>query len=181
VNGISDAQRSALGELASIIEPATYLAGGVAVAHPTTLSSALEQTGIRILTRSEGTLYLEVSGVPASILRYRYPLLEPATHLPGIPVPVASIADLACMKLSAIAGRGARRDFWDLHTLMVQGQSLRQILDAYVQKYAAEDVGHVVRSLVYFTDAEAEPMPSTLTKQHWAKIKADLTAWVRAL
>jgi hypothetical protein len=154
MNGVSDAQRSALGELASIIDPATYLAGGVAVAlhfrhrqsrdldlfvsssDPTTLSSALEQTGIRILTRSEGTLYLEVSGVPASILRYRYPLLEPATH---------------------------------------------QILDAYVQKYAAEDVGHVVRSLVYFTDAEAEPMPVTLTKQHWAKIKDDLSSWVRTL
>lgn len=70
------------------------------------------------MTRAEGTLHLEVSGIPASILRYPYPLLHPPEHLPGIPIPVASFDDLICMKLSAIAGRGARRDFWDLHAML---------------------------------------------------------------
>jgi Nucleotidyl transferase AbiEii toxin, Type IV TA system len=200
MSGISDAQRAALATLAPVVDPSTYLGGGVAVAlrldhrqsrdldlfvlasDPVAIAPALEQPGIRILTRAEGTLHLEVSGVPASIMRYGYPLLQPPERLPGIPVLVASLADLVCMKLSAIAGRGARRDFWDLHALLTsRKQSLREALDTFGQKYTAEDVGHVVRSLVYFADAEAEPMLTRLTGEHWEKIKADLRDWVCGL
>lgn len=196
---LSSAQRKALEVLARAVEPSTYLAGGVAVAlrlhhrqsrdldlftaeyDPASLVPALVDPSIRVLTRVEGTLYLEVGGVPASILRYGYPLLGPPEPLPGIPLPVASLDDLECMKLSAIAGRGARRDFWDLHALLTsRGRSLVPALEAYARKYAAEDLGHVVRSLAYFADAEAEPMPGGMTDERWAQIRADLMAWVRA-
>ncbi|KYF77764.1 hypothetical protein BE11_32455 [Sorangium cellulosum] len=196
---LSSAQREALELLARAVEPSTYLAGGVAVAlrlhhrqsrdldlftaesDPASLVPALVDPAIRVLTRAEGTLYLEVRGVPASILRYCYPLLGPPEYLPGIPLPVASLDDLECMKLSAIAGRGARRDFWDLHALLTsRGRSLGQALEAYARKYAAEDLGHVVRSLAYFADAEAEPMPGGMTDEQWAQIRADLVVWVRA-
>jgi Nucleotidyl transferase AbiEii toxin, Type IV TA system len=197
---LSPEQRAALATLAEVMDPATYLAGGVAVAlrlqhrrsrdldlfvatsDPVTLTTALEERGVRILSRSDGTLHLDVGGVPASILRYRYPLLEDPERLAGIPVPVASPDDLECMKLSAIAGRGAARDLWDLHALIeARGRTLAQALEAYGRKFAAEDIGHVVRSLVYFDDAEAEPMPAGLTDAHWARIKKDLRAWVEAL
>ncbi|WP_437762069.1 nucleotidyl transferase AbiEii/AbiGii toxin family protein [Sorangium sp. So ce281] len=196
---LSSAQRTALEVLARAVEPSTYLAGGVAVAlrlqhrqsrdldlftaesDPAALVSALVDPTIRVLTRAEGTLYLEVGGVPASILRYCYPLLGPPECLSGIPLPVASLDDLECMKLSAIAGRGARRDFWDLHALLTsRGRSVGQALDAYARKYATEDVGHVVRSLAYFADAEAEPMPAGMTEERWTQIRSDLVAWVRA-
>jgi hypothetical protein len=39
----------------------------------------------------------------------------------------------------------------------------------------------VVRSLVYFADAEAEPMPVGLAKEQWELVKSDLTNWVRTL
>lgn len=200
MNGVSDAQRAALTRLSTIVDPAAYLAGGVAVAlrfthrrsrdldlfvpaaDPVALLPALEQPDIRILTRAEGTLHLEISGVPTSILRYRYPLLQPSERIEGIAVPVASPTDLVCMKLSAIAGRGARRDFWDLHTLLSsRGENLREALDAYTLKYTSEDVGHVVRSLVYFADADSEPMPTELTAARWQDIKAELRDWVRRL
>jgi hypothetical protein len=194
------AQRAALEKLAQLVEPSTYLAGGIAVAlrlhhrqsrdldlftiasDPSALAASVVDPDIRILARSQGTLQLEVGGVPASILRYNYPLLGPPEIVPGIAVRVASLDDLECMKLAAIAGRGAARDFWDLHALLTaRGRTLTQALDAYTRKYTAEDIGHVVRSLVYFTDAEAEPMPTGLTEEHWRRICADLVAWVRAL
>jgi hypothetical protein len=197
---LSAAQRAALATLAEVVAPATYLAGGVAVAlrlqhrrshdldlfvagsDPVTLTPALEQRGVRILSRAEGTLHLDVGGVPASILRYSYPLLETTERVSGIPLPLASLDDLECMKLSAIAGRGAARDFWDLHALLAaRDRTLEQALDAYRRKFAAEDIGHVVRSLAYFDDAEAAPMPAGLTQTHWARIKKDMRAWVAAL
>ena len=197
---LTAAQREAIATLARVVDSSTYLAGGVAVAlrlhhrqsrdldlfvpsvDPSTWEPTLSEHDARILTRAEGTLYVEIAGVPASILRYRYPLLAPPEVLPGIELPVASLDDLECMKLSAIAGRGARRDFWDLHAMLTtRGRSLDQALTAYQHKYAKEDVGHVVRSLVYFDDAECEPMPNGLAEAHWARIRADFTAWVRAL
>ncbi|AGP33417.1 hypothetical protein SCE1572_02155 [Sorangium cellulosum So0157-2] len=196
---LSSAQRKALEVLARAVEPSTYLAGGVAVAlrlhhrqsrdldlftaesDPARWVPALVGPTIRVLTRAEGTLYLEVEGVPASILRYGYPLLGPPESLPGVPLPVASLDDLECMKLSAIAGRGARRDFWDFHALLTsRGRNVEQALEAYARKYAAEDVGHVVRSLAYFADAEEEPMPGGMTEERWMQIRSDLIAWVRA-
>jgi len=142
---ISDAQRTALEVLSSVVDPTTYLGGGVAVA-------------LRLAHRQSRDLDLFV------------------------PIPVASFADLICMKLSAIAGRGARRDFWDLHSMLsARRQPLREAIEAYSRKYAAEDVGHVVRSLVYFADAEAEPLPIGLTPNNWEKIKANLRVWIRQL
>jgi len=200
VTTLSDAQRAALEILASVVDPTTYVGGGVAVAlrlghrqsrdldlfvpssDPVAMSPALERPGIRILTRADGTLHLEVSGIPASILRYQYPLLQPAEHILGVPIPVASFDDLICMKLSAIAGRGARRDFWDLHAMLTaRRQPLREAIEAYGRKYATEDVGHVVRSLTYFAEAESEPLPTGLTQTDWENIQAELRAWVRQL
>ena len=196
---ISPAQRQALHTLSALALPSAYLAGGVAVAlrlhhrtsrdldlfvpdgDPAGLAPRLG-AGVRVLSRAEGTLYLDVAGVPASIIRYGYPLLAPAERLEGIEVPVASLDDLECMKLSAIAGRGARRDFWDLHAMLAaRDRTLEEALSAFARKYRTDDVGHVVRSLVYFEDAEAEPMPARLTTAHWSRIRADLCAWVVAL
>ena len=109
-------------------------------------------------------------------------VVAPSTFVPGLPVPVASVEDLSCMKLSAIAGRGAAKDFWDLHAMLTaRGESLAVALARFQKKYSAEDVGHVVRSLAYFADAEAGPMPAGLTNQHWQRVRADIEGWVRGL
>lgn len=198
---MSPEQHRALDVLAGVLDPgAYYLGGGVAVAlrlhhrrsadldlftetsDPPSLVEALEGASVVITSTAPGTLHLEVGGVPASLLRYRYPSLGRPEQVPGVLVPLASLDDLECMKLSAIAGRGARRDFWDLHALLeARRRGLDRVLASYRRKYGQEDVGHVVRSLVYFADAEAEPMPVGLADAHWARIRADFTVWVRAL
>lgn len=107
-------------------------------------------------------------------------MLPPETCA-DLPVPVASLDDLACMKLSAIGGRGAARDFWDLHTIVTRtGRSLREFLEVFTRKYPVEDVGHVVRSLIYFGDASG-PLPVGLTPDRWEAIQHDFETWVRVL
>jgi hypothetical protein len=203
--GISDAQRSALAALAPQLDEKTYLAGGVAIAlslrHRMSLdldlfvagdvdSDRLAErlaptvTAFRIIGTSRGTLHAEVSGVPISVLSYRYPLLSPPLTPEGFPVPVASLADLACMKVSAIAGRGAAKDFWDLSELLrtgVAGGDLTTLLDLYRKKFPVEDIGHAVRSLGYFGEADAAPMPRGLTQERWVEIKTDIARRVKAL
>lgn len=202
---VSGAQRAALSALASSLEEGTYLAGGVGVASvldhrssrdldlfvphdfdPERLEERFSQLALdlRVVGRARGTLHLEVTGVPVSILAYRYPLLEPPQEREGLAVPVASPEDLACMKISAVAGRGAAKDFWDLHELLafgVCGGSLEALLALYARKFPVEDVGHAVRSLAYFGDADASPLPQGLTPEHWRELKSAFAERVKAI
>ncbi|MBI3204292.1 MAG: nucleotidyl transferase AbiEii/AbiGii toxin family protein [Myxococcales bacterium] len=136
------------------------------------------------MSTAPGTLYLEVLGVPASLITYRYPLLSSPVPNPELAVRVASLEDLACMKLSAIASRGMARDFWDLHALLehgVAGGALDEALRLYQRKFAAGDIGHVVRSLAYFGDADAAPLPRGLSALEWEDIKRAFEKRVCAL
>ena len=193
-------QRSVLAKLASVVADSCYLAGGVAVAahlghrrsrdldlfsiaDPTALLQQLERVpGVTIDGRAPGTLHLRVDGIPVSLIEYRYPMLTSPSPVAELSVNVAAIEDLACMKLSAIAGRGAARDFWDLHAMIcATGTSLAEVLIAFGRKYPVEDQGHVVRSLAYFGDADAAPLPDGLEVAAWQRIRADVEGWVRAL
>jgi hypothetical protein len=196
VNGITPAQRGALAAVAPALEPGTYLAGGVAVAlvleHRASLDLGLfvpedfdadrlaERISatvprVRVMGRARGTLHLEIDGVPTSILSYRYPTLVAPAVVAQLPVPLASLEDLVCMKLSAIAGRGAAKDFWDLDALLAHGAT------AFGKKYRSEDIGHVVRSLAYFGDADAAGLPAGLDPAAWQAVKQRMLERVRAL
>src|SRR5207237_7264645 len=109
-----------------------------------------------------GTLYGTVAGVRISLLEYRYPLLRPATWWRPGRCRIASPADLAAMKLAAVAQRGAKKDFVDLYALGRSGGSLRQFLRWYRRKYAVGDVAHLLYSLAYFDEADRERMPRLL-------------------
>lgn len=202
---VTPQQRDALRALVPALPDDAYLAGGVAVAaalghrlsrdldffvpedfDPQSMAERLvaQVSGLIITSTAAGTLYVEVNGVPASILVYRYPLLAEPQPSAELGVRVASLEDLACMKLSAIASRGLARDFWDLHGLLQRGVadgSLEKALTLYREKYASHDIGHVVRSLVYFGEADQSPLPRGLSAPAWAAMKRDLEGWVAAL
>ncbi len=197
-NGLTSAQENALRLLGPTLPDDAYLAGGVAVAltfeHRTSrdldffvptdfdperlaeqLQTRISPSTVTITNTATSTLYLELGGVPASVITYRYPLLAPTRPAPELRTRIASLEDLACMKLSAIAQRGAARDFWDLYTLLEGGTAsgtLTGALELYRRKFAADDIGHVVRSLAYFGDADAAPLPSGLDRTRWTAIKA---------
>ncbi len=201
MNEVSQPQRRALALIAPNLPEDAYLAGGVAVAahlshrvshdldvftvasDPQPLVEGLAGRGeVRVTGRSEGTVYLEVAGVPVSIIRHRYPLLGDTERIASLPVPVASLADLTAMKLHAIASRGAARDFWDLHALLAhRAISLSDALAEHGRRYPNEDPGHVVRSLAYFGDAEAAPLPAGLDRDRWRAIRGDFERWVREI
>jgi len=205
---ISDAQRRAVLALGPLLEDDTYLAGGVAVGlslrHRTSLdldffvphefdadrlaerllSSLPPESSPRETGRARGTLYMEVEGVPVSILSYRYPLLTKPEAAESLPVRIASLEDLLCMKLSAIAGRGAAKDFWDLDALLSHGVargSLATALELFAKKYPTVDAGYLLRSLAYFGEADAAPLPRGLGREEWDALKERLRARVLEL
>jgi len=137
----------------------------------------------RVLARSDATLRFLIAGLPVDVVRYPYAPLEPPQ--PGIEgIRVASLRDLAADKLSTIARRGLRRDFWDLFAMVQAGLSLEGALDAYSARFGASDSEpyHVVRALTYFDDAERDPtLPSGMTEPLWQTIKAFFSAHAPSL
>lgn len=136
---------------------------------------------VTVLGRSAGTLHVTLAGSRLSFLKLQRPLLFPGTPYRGIVV--ADPRDIAVMKVLAIAGRGSRKDFVDLHFFIRSGGSLEAVFRWIHRRFKGIDFNeyHLLRSLVFFEDAESEPMPRMLRRASWADIKRTMVAEVLRL
>ncbi len=116
------------------------------------------------------TLHVRANGTQISFLEYRYPLLRPLKTFGN--VRIADPIDIACMKLSAIASRGTRRDFVDLHAV-ARDHGLPHLLALIDEKFSGVRYSrlHLLKSLVYFEDAEKDPEPNMRTDLEWERVK----------
>lgn len=128
-----------------------------------------------------GALHARVDGVRVSFIEYRYPLLRETEPLGDTGARIAALDDLGAMKLAAVAQRGTRRDFVDVHALATRFKPLGDLLGFYRRKYGVTDVTHILCGLSYFDDAESEQMPDMLVPADWASIKDEIRGWVKAL
>jgi len=181
---LQGAQEQVLRRLAPLVSSRhLYLGGGTALAihlghrlsidldwftagnidDPLRLAQELRDEDIPFVTGAieRGTLHGSIESVRTSFMEYRYPLLEPTIIWPEYACPLASMADLACMKLSAVAQRGSRKDFIDIYVLGNNGLSLKGMLSLYQKKYSVKDISHVLYGLSYFDDAERLPVCDT--------------------
>ncbi len=190
---LTESQQALLELLSRIPEVRTfYLAGGTALAlqlghrrsrdfdffrpkefAPQDLLSALRETAeLDVLFEAAGTLTVSLRDVPASFFRYDYPLLR-LPHESPWSLLVADSEDIAAMKLAALAGRGSRKDFVDLYFYANQIAPLEQTFERFQEKYrgVSMDPYHLLRSLTFFDDAEAEAMPDLMAGVTWDEIK----------
>lgn len=137
--------------------------------------SLTELPDSEVTSLSDATLALLIDGIPVDVVRYPYPLLNPTSSGPGN-FPLASLEDLATMKLAAAARRGIRRDFWDLYEIFqTETVTLESALASYSRRYGVKesDLYHVLRSLTFFDEAEADAVfPDGLTTEKWMAVKA---------
>lgn len=104
-------------------------------------------------------------------MNYTYPWLSHVKEEDGIKL--AQMEDIAAMKLSAITGRGTKKDFVDI-SILLQYFSLKEMLEFYLQKYYDGSEFLVLKSLGYFEDAELDPEPVMLHKLDWQQTKANV-------
>jgi len=81
--------------------------------------------------------------------------------------------DIAVMKIIAISQRGRKRDFFDLYWCAKNIESLENLIKRVKAQYpfVAHDYHHILKSLVYFEDAESDPPPDIFFKADWKEIK----------
>lgn len=121
--------------------------------------------------RNLGTLVGEIDKIKLSFFTVPEKLISPPFHSGKINI--AHPIDLGLMKIMAISDRGTKRDFIDLYILCHKVFPLEGFLKLLSKKFPKGEynVYHIIRSLVYFADAEKDPMPKMFVQITWKEIK----------
>jgi len=145
---------------------------------PEQFQAILRKEGIQIenVLLSNRINIFNLNKVKTDFVNYSYkwlknPILEQEYTL-------ASIEDIAAMKLSAITNRGTKKDFVDLFFLL-EIFELKQMINLYHKKYPEATDFLLFKSLIYFEDAEKDPMPKMLKPLEWQQVKKRLTEIAR--
>lgn len=190
---ITPDMRTILGEFTrSDLGTKFYLAGGTALAlqlgHPLsvdldffsptedipTLRPALENSlamfSPTLADFAWGNLVYLARDIRIGFYGYGYEMVAPLVETEELRL--ASIEDIALMKLDALLARAARKDFYDLYFICQTGP-LRTILAMAPRKYPSvrDFETQTVKRLVYFENAEADPDPKLLSPAGWQQVK----------
>ena len=182
-----------LEQIGKFLPEGTYLAGGTALAmhlnHRSSfdldlytpnefdvemLRQQLEKAypEFSVISTSWQTLIGKYKDTEISIFFYKYPLIKPLTKFKSLNI--ASIEDIAVMKLEAISGRGLKRDFYDLYKICQnQNWTLNDVLEMRAEKYPEAEASrpHIIKSLTYFDDAESQSERAQIIDQDWQIVK----------
>jgi len=167
-----------------------YLAGGTALAlqfghrksldldffsqnkfNPSLLSSQLAKLGdFSLESKTPGTLHGIFRKTRVTFLYYPYQLTFPTKKFLG--AKLADFLDIGCMKLDSVSSHGAKKDFIDLY-FICQRIDLQNLFEVFAKKYKNINFNllHVLKSLIYFEDAEKDPRPKMLKKCIWLEVK----------
>jgi len=143
-------------------------------AHFDQLNQEIEKLGRVRLIQSLNTIKSYViEGIKVDFVNYAYPWIsEP---IESEKYNLAGMEDIVAMKIAAITGRGSRKDFIDLYFLM-QFYSTEQMMSYYKNKFKSASLFLAFKSLIYFEDAEHEPMPEMLKPIDWDTVKLEIVS-----
>ncbi len=92
---------------------------------------------------------------------------------------LASIEEIATMKLDVIGRSGRKKDFWDLHEIM-NVYSLHELVKFYENKYPYNHSRQeLIQGLTNFEKANNDFDPICLKGKHWELIQFDIEEQVR--
>ena len=119
----------------------------------------------------EGTLYGILLGASVSFIAYPFFVpKEPFVQYGNIHV--LSVRDIAVMKIIAISQRGRKRDFLDLYWYSMHQESFVDVIRRLPAQYpkVAHDYHHILKAMLYFEDAEEDPIPKLNFQAEWAHV-----------
>lgn len=110
---------------------------------------------------------------------YTDPFIRPALVVGNIRM--ATLEEIAAMKIDVVQRGGRKKDFWDIHELLSK-LSINEMLDLHAQRY---EYGHdrtlILGKLMDFKIAEDDLEPKCLRGKYWEFIKEDIEEAVRGV
>lgn len=129
---------------------------------------------VEVKQNQKGTCDVILNGVQVSFFYYPNPLVDDFVIPEEMPnLKLASILDIAVMKVVAIGGRGAKKDFFDLFQIIKTKGITELELATGLLKKCGENINYAntIMGLSYFEDAEQELLPKTFVEYDWEEIK----------
>lgn len=124
----------------------------------------------------KNTIYGKLFGAKVSFIAYPF-FIPKQKFLWYGSVRVLNPIDIGVMKITAISQRGRKRDFFDLYWCSKNIEPLENIIKRLKVQYpsVAHNYHHILKSLVYFEDAESDPEPQIYFDADWKSIKRFFT------
>ena len=112
---------------------------------------------LELFSKDWQTIIGDIESVKFSLFYYKYPLIKNLTPFENIKL--ASLEDLAAMKLDTVMSRGTKRDLVDIYFL--------------AQKFGNFEKREIMikKALIYFDDAENDVEPNILVEFNWNGLK----------
>lgn len=126
----------------------------------------------RTILNRKNTIYGELFKAKVSFIAY--PFFIPIQKFVNYDaIKILHPLDIAVMKIIAISQRGRKRDFFDLYWCAKNIEPLEKTIKRLKIQYptVAHDYHHILKSLVYFSDAENDPEPEIYFKASWKNVK----------
>ncbi|MFT6810148.1 MAG: putative nucleotidyltransferase component of viral defense system [Saprospiraceae bacterium] len=130
------------------------------------------------LTQSNSIKIQLINNIKVDIVNYPYLWLDNA--LLEDQIRLASLKDIAAMRVSAITNRGSKKDFIDLYFLL-DTYSLSEIIDFNKEKYPDSNPYLAMKSIGFYDDADLQPMPVMYNSVSWFEIKNKISERLREI
>lgn len=124
---------------------------------------------VEIIGSSKSILAAFVNEIKVDVVKYPYQWLKEPVVVNELKM--ASLEDIAAMKIAAITQRGSKKDFIDLYYLLKQF-TLKEILQFYSDKITDGNLWLAIRSLTFFNDADIQPSPKLFSNTSWEHMKS---------
>ncbi|MEK7496028.1 MAG: nucleotidyl transferase AbiEii/AbiGii toxin family protein [Patescibacteria group bacterium] len=138
----------------------------------TVLGNFVNNNNWRTSFEEENTIYGELFKAKISFIAYPFFIPKQDFIRYGF-VKILHPLDIAVMKIIAVSQRGRKRDFFDLYWCAKNIEPMENSIKRLKVQYptVAHDYHHILKSLVYFNDAESDPAPEIYFKASWKDVK----------
>ena len=129
---------------------------------------------MEVKQNQKGTCDVILNDIQVSFFYYPNAVINEFVSVEEIPLlKMASILDIAVMKIVAIGGRGAKKDFFDLYNIINRECiTIDELVIGLIQKCGNNiNYANTIMGLSYFEDAEQEILPKTFVEYDWKEIK----------
>jgi len=127
---------------------------------------------IDVIGVSDVGVFCTINDIKVDFIKEPFDLLKPIEIIDNYRL--ASALDVGAMKVSAIIGRGTKKDFYDIFELL-KHFSFSELIKAYQERFLVDHSMMALRSLQYFDDAEIEGEINntviSLQNISWEKVK----------
>ena len=136
------------------------------------LDNFFDNSAWKTTINRKNTIYGELLKAKVSFIAYPF-FIPKQNFIQYGSIKILHQIDIAVMKIIAISQRGRKRDFFDLYWCAKNIEPLENSIKRLKTQYpsVAHDYHHILKSLVYFADAESDPNPEIFFKIRWEDVK----------